>query len=228
MVLLGEQVINKITSAENNFRTCSFLHRDVIVKAYFLGSRVSLGRWHLSQDMNNKWLFPGKVHFRQREEQRSWWGRESVWIPTWTSRVMKFKMWGLVNVQGLLGITGRPVGILGVGILSLTQPQVQLGHHFHRVWPVAHHCLKWLPSPPCLAASTGRPRGWRKALKKYEVLYNFQVVSLFENTLPTVKGFGLWRQQLPCWSDFLRRAAVTPLGLQMLCQVFQSQLITIK
>lgn len=127
MVLLGEQVINKITSAENNFRTCSFLHRDVIVKAYFLGSRVSLGRWHLSQDMNNKWLFPGKVHFRQREEQRSWWGRESVWIPTWTSRVMKFKMWGLVNVQGLLGITGRPVGILGVGILSLTQPQVQLG-----------------------------------------------------------------------------------------------------
>ena len=40
MLLLGEQVINKITSAGNNFRMCSFLHRDVIVKAYFLGKLV--------------------------------------------------------------------------------------------------------------------------------------------------------------------------------------------
>ena len=44
MFLLGGQVINKITSAENNFRMCSFLHRDVTVKAYFLGTIVSLGR----------------------------------------------------------------------------------------------------------------------------------------------------------------------------------------
>ena len=158
MLLLGEQVINKITSARNNFRMCSFLHRDVIVKAYFLGSRVCLGRWHLSQDMNSKWLFSGKVHFRHREEQKSWWGRESVWMPTWASRVMKFKM---LRVSQCARPSGHHRKTCGVGILSLTQPHVQLGHHFHRVWPVAHHCLKWLPSPPCLAASTGRPCGWR-------------------------------------------------------------------
>lgn len=51
---------------------------------------------------------------------------------------------------------------------------------------------------PALPGCQHRETTWMKALKKYEMLYSFQLVSLFENTLPTVKRFGLWRQQLPC------------------------------
>ena len=79
--------------------------------------------------------------------------------------------------------------------------------------PDSTTCTAGPSLPPCVTCSTSlsqmapfsslpgcqhRETMWMKALKKYEVLYNFQVISLFENTLPMVKGFGLWRQQLPC------------------------------
>ena len=80
--------------------------------------------------------------------------------------------------------------IPGFEALSLIQPPCLFGTSLAM-------CASWdtsLPFQVPLSCSVSLP-AWRdpvdKALWEYKVLYNFQVVSLFENMLPTIKGFEL-------------------------------------